>query len=607
MRRIREFAAAALVCLSPLAGQELKFEKTGSFLTGVFDQGAAEIAAYDPATRRLFVVNGSSKTVDVLDASRPDSLSRTLQIRIPEGFGNAANSVAIRDGILAVAVEASPKTDPGFVLFFDTAGQFVKGVQVGAQPDMITFTPDGRSVLTANEGEPSDNYSVDPEGSVSIIDISGGLAQLPQSKVRTATFTQFNTGALDPRIRVYSPRATAAQDFEPEYIAVSADSKTAYVTLQEANAIAVVDIEAAAVTRLVPLGFKDHSKAGNGLDASDRDNKIDIRTWPVLGMYQPDAIATFEAGGVRYLVTANEGDTRGWTGFNEEARVSTLNLDATAFPNAAELKRNENLGRLTVSRGTGDTDGDGDFDQLHLFGGRSFTIWTEDGKVVFDSGDQIEKLMAARFPAYFNSDAGGGLDTRSDNKGPEPEGLYVTTLRGRRYLFLGLERMSGVMVYDISNPASPAFVDYVHNRLFDGSAAAGTGGDHGPEGLFVIPATGNGPGEEPLLVVANEVSGSTTMYKITFATPALEAKISPAELTTVSSEIFLDASASAGNPVSYSWRSVGRPLAISQRDASGRTISVQFAGRGEYEIELTVTDAVGQTSTTRAKLVYAGR
>jgi hypothetical protein len=305
------------------------------------------------------------------------------------------------------------------------------------------------------------------------------------------------------------------------------------------------------------------------------------------------------------LVTANEGDTRGWTGFNEEARVATLKLDPVAFPNAAELQRNENLGRLTVSRATGDTDGDGDFDQLHVFGGRSFTIWSADGQVVFDSGDQLEKLMAERFPRYFNSDGGGGLDTRSDNKGPEPEGLYIATLRGRRYLFLGLERMSGTVIYDITDPLEPSFVNYAHNRVFTGNAAAGTGGDHGPEGLFVIPEGIDN--SDPILVVANEVSGSTTLYRINYTTPPLQAKVTPSEATSYATEVFLDASGSEGNPIQYTWRSVGRQAAIVQRDGMGRSISVQFAGFGEYIIELTVTDAAGQTSTTQAKLFYSGR
>jgi DNA-binding beta-propeller fold protein YncE len=219
---------------------------------------------------------------------------------------------------------------------------------------MITFTPDGRKVLTADEGEPNDAYTIDPEGSVSIVDISGGVRDISAANVSTITFAAFNGQQLPASIRVYGPKATVAQYFEPEYVAVSIDSRTAYVTLQENNAIAVIDIDSKRVLRLMGLGFKDHSKQGAGIDASDRDDKIDIRSWPVYGMYQPDAIAVYETGGKRYLVTANEGDAQGWTGFNEEARVSALRLDSVAFPNAAELQRAENLGRLTVTSATGD-------------------------------------------------------------------------------------------------------------------------------------------------------------------------------------------------------------------------------------------------------------
>lgn len=597
------FAALSTAIAS---AQGLKLEPVGSHLTGLFDQAAAEIVAFDPATRRMFVVNGGLKTLDVIDASNPSALARVTRLTIPQGLGSSPNSVTVRDGIVAVAVEASPKTDPGYVVFFRANGDFVKGVQVGALPDMLAFSPDGTKVLTANEGEPSDNYAIDPPGSVSIIDISGGIENLSAANVTTVGFEQFNGTQLDPSVRVFGPRATVAQDLEPEYVAFSADGKLAYVTLQEANAIAVLDIEAQRFVKIMGLGFKDHSKPGNGLDASDRDNKIDIRSWPIFGLYQPDTIATFVSGGKQYLITANEGDTRGWTGFNEEARVSTLNLDATAFPNAAELKRNENLGRLTVTNATGDTDGDGDFDRLYVFGGRSFTIWSEDGQVVFDSGDQFEKIMAEKFPQFFNSDAGGGLDTRSDNKGPEPEGLVLAELGGKRIAFIGLERMSGVMAYDITDPTKPVFIDYFHNRKFEGSASAGTGGDHGPEGLAFVPGSQT-PTGDPWLLVGNEVSGSTTLYKITPPAAALQAVATPGTLTTMSREVILDASASTGNIVSYSWRIVGRGAGLSLRDPSGSKAGVQFSsGHGPYQVELTVTDAAGNTSTTTSNIFYAG-
>src|SRR5262245_36168302 len=150
-------------------------------------------------------------------------------------YGAAANSVAVRDGIVAVAVENAVKTSPGKVVFFDRDLNFLSQVEVGALPDMLAFTPNGRFVLVANEGEPNNSSTIDPEGSVSIIDLSGGGARLRQEKVRTADFKAFNNANLDPSIRIFGPGATVAQDLEPEYVAVSHDSRTAWVTCQENN------------------------------------------------------------------------------------------------------------------------------------------------------------------------------------------------------------------------------------------------------------------------------------------------------------------------------------------------------------------------------------
>jgi hypothetical protein len=345
--------------------------------------------------------------------------------------------VAFHNGIVAVAVENAIKTDPGQAEFFDVDGTALNAVTVGALPDMLIFTPDGRWLLVANEGEPNDAYTIDPEGSVSIINMTVGAANLTQADVRTATFNDSIPKRNASSIRIYGPGATLAQDLEPECIAVSHDSKTAWVTLQENNAIAILDIKAGVFTRLVGLGFKNHSRRGRELDASDSDGGINIAKWPVFGMYQPDAIETYRVGGVTYLVMVNEGDTRAFTGFNEEARVSALALDPTVFPTAATLKQDANLGRLTVTNATGDTDGDGDFDQILIPGGRSFSIRTAGGNLVFDSGDDFEQITAAQVPALFNSNGTAAtFDTRSDNKGPEPEGIVLGKAFGRTYAFM---------------------------------------------------------------------------------------------------------------------------------------------------------------------------
>jgi len=914
--------------------------------------GSAEIVAYDAASRRMFVVNAATSTVDILSVRDPRSPVKVATIDTAK-FGSP-NSVAVRDGLVAVAIESKPKTEAGRVALYDVKGELLTAVRVGSLPDMVTFTPDGKYVLVANEGEPS-GYGpgeADPEGSVSVLRVPRSLVQirrLRDSDVRTAGFTRFNgqeAGLRAQGIRIYGPGANAAQDLEPEYITVSEDSRSAFVTLQENNAIAEIDIEAARVVRLRPLGFKDYSttahvaatyewqqrpsigataagqtlrlggfsglayegvtgdgklkfithtdrgpngeptgirrpfllpkfnprivrftldpangrfelseqialraqdgrllsgvantalspdanqpyndevpvdlrdnvlpldalggdfegivvapdgsfwmadeyrpsiyhfsKSGRlierlipagthaaaglptpapgvagkfgtealpaviaqrrqnrgfeaialqdgklyawvqsplrnpatlgnsvlnamqnvrvvefdlatrttrqflyvmdnapatgpddtradkigdavampsggflvlerdddavskdpldtidkkvyamslegatdisnvgsfmvggtaksvdqmtaeelasvgivpagkklhvdlalagyagvekveglalldsgqlalindndfgvagividnatgrftlapgyvpeevvlgivgvpGLDASDRDDQIDIRSWPVFGMYQSDAIATFTAGRgaarARYLITANEGDARDWPGFSEEARVGSLQLDPSAFPNAAELQKNASLGRLNVTKSLGDVDGDGDYDALYTLGGRSFAIWGLDGSLVFDSGSDFERIIAARNPKYFNaSNDDRSFDSRSDNKGPEPEAVTVGTVGERTYAFIGLERMGGIMIYDVTRPHSPVFVDYVNNRDFSAEpATASAAKDLGPEGVIFIDAK-DSPTRAALLAVANEISGTVTLYEV---------------------------------------------------------------------------------------------
>lgn len=478
---------------------------------------AAEITAFDHVTKRLFVVNGALGTVDVIDLQDPANPVTLTTLSVTQ-FGASANSVDTHDGIVAVAVEGHIKTSPGTVAFYDAATlNLISSVTVGALPDMVTFDERGRQLLVANEGEPNDDYTVDPEGSVSIIDVS----DIANPSVRTTTFGAYN-GQVDALrakgVRIYGPNATVAQDFEPEYITVAENGRTAWVTLQENNAIAIVDVAAAIVTDIVALGFKDHSLAGNALDASDRDGPgggpaVKIRRRPVLGMYQPDAIASYRVAGRTYLVTANEGDARdygGTPGFQEEARVGSLPINTSIFTDAAcdgPCSANSRLGRLTVTTTLGLNAATGQYDALYVLGARSFSIWSDAGQLVWDSGDQFEQRTSMLSNVAFNaSNTGNSLDDRSDNKGPEPEGVVLARFGAKTFAFVGLERVGGVMVYDITNPNSPQFVTYANSRQ-------GSGGDLGPEGLFFVPAS-ESPNGAPLLIVGNEVSGTTAIWQI---------------------------------------------------------------------------------------------
>lgn len=495
----------------------LKITQAGRYQVSpfAFDEGAAEIVTYDPRLMRLYVVNSSARTVDVLDITDPDAITRIGQIDAT-AEGASANSVAVSDTTVAVAIEAETKTDPGAVVFYN-ASDFTKlgEATVGALPDMVTFTPDGQRVLVANEGEPSDDYATDPEGSVSVIDVSRGF-QMPD--VQTAGFSAYNdqVDALRERgVRIFGPGASVAQDLEPEYIAVADDGETAYVSLQENNAVAIVDIENAGITTINALGEKDFSQDGQGIDPSNNDG-LHIRKVPVFGLYQPDTIAVFTDGDTRYLLTANEGDARDYDGFSEEADVKDVALDPQVFPNAAALQEDSALGDLKITTTLGDTDDDGDYEALYAYGARSFSIRrAADAGLVYDSADDFEQITGQRYGDGFNADnTGNDGDDRSDNKGPEPEALATGVIDGRRYAFIGLERMSGFMVYDITAVEAPSFVTYINNRDLDVDPESGQAGDLGPESIVFISADDSPIDDQPLLAVGNEVSGSTTLYRL---------------------------------------------------------------------------------------------
>jgi hypothetical protein len=496
----------------------LSFEFLGSAQTGTPPGPGAEIAAYDPGSFRVFSVNPSLSTVDVLDVSDPSAPVVVESWSVP----GVPNSVATAYGYVAVAVAAPVRTDPGVVQFRRAStGQLLSEVTVGAQPDMVVFSPNGRYLLVANEGEPSDDYTIDPPGTVSIVRMRDGAA-VTQADVRTAGFSAATPIVNPESLRVYGPGASLAQDLEPEYITVSHDSKKAWVTLQENNAMAVLNLDQAKFERLRGLGFKDWSAPGNRLDASDRDGPgnttaLNLQPWPVFGMFQPDGVASYRAGGRTWLVTANEGDARAYPGFSEEVRARDLvtggKLDPSS-PAFAPAGSNAQLGRLRVTSASGDTNGDGLIDKLFAYGARSFSIWADNVEVVYDSGAGLEEQTAALLPTAFNStnDANGSFDTRSDDKGPEPESVAVQRLFGRNIAFIGLERVGGVIAYDVTEPSAPTFSGYVNHRDFTATNIA-LAGDLGPEGVVVIPAE-QSPIGEPLLMLSNEISVTTTLFRI---------------------------------------------------------------------------------------------
>ena len=465
---------------------------------------------------RLYSTNHTS--MDIVDISDPSAPDLIEQIDLSAYGANGITSVAASQGRVAVAIPATDKTKPGTVVVMDADGEVLAEVPVGALPDMLTFDDKGQMLVVANEGEPSGYPSTaetDPEGSVTVIYIDRLLKSQGKS-VTTIGFTDFNEGGsrhaeLPAGVRIFGPDASVAQDLEPEYVTI--EGNRGYVSLQENNAIAELDLRSGRVIAIRALALKDHNVDGAGLDPSDRDGGINIAQWPVLGMPQPDAIASFVVGGKTYIISANEGDARDYPGYNEETSVGSGSyvLDPTVFPNAGDLKTNAQLARLTVTRATGDLDGDGDFDQIMAFGTRSVSIWQADGTRVWDSGDQLERVTAAALPRNFNSNnTANNLDNRSDNKGPEPEGVAVGEIDGRTYAFVGLERVGGMAVFDVTNPTSPAFVEYVTTRDFTKSPIDGST-DSGPEVVSFVSAK-DSPNGKPLVIMSNEWSGTIVIW-----------------------------------------------------------------------------------------------
>ena len=507
-----------LITLNPLS----TFQKGDP--AAIFDQSAAEIVKYHPRTKRLFIVNGYSKSVDIVDirnASNP-VLIRSIDL---SAMGTP-NSVDVNPGRhtneIAIAVANEDPTKRGKVAFYTTNGRFIRAVRVGFLPDMVTYNSRGNVVLVANEGEPNEDYTVDPEGSVTIIRKHRHHVHVKEVRFNRLTEEQLEGVRITGREGV---TLTAAQDIEPEFISIDPADRFAYVTLQENNAVAKIDIHRAKVIDMLPLGSIDHSKYGNALDASNKDDAIRIVNWPVNGLLMPDAIATYRVGGETYFVTANEGDGREREVeidgedvliYSDETRVKDVSLDPNSFPLSAHLQEQENLGRLKIVATEGNYDDDSEYEELFSFGTRSFSIFNSKGELVFDSGVDFEAIIANRFPNDFGStnDENDSFDNRSDDKGPEPEAIELGKINGRTYAFIGLERIGGIMIYDITNPHDVVFIDYVNNRNFAGDAELGTAGDLGPEGIKFIPAR-QSPNGKNLLVVANEVSGTTTIFEIT--------------------------------------------------------------------------------------------
>lgn len=562
--------------------RELAIEVVGRFASNSWGNSAAEIVQFHAASQSAFAVNGDANQIEVISLSSlpttevgspvsDESLSSTAftfadSVTVTDENGaestivlGGANSIAIYGDMLAIAVAADNKQANGAVLFYTLdamgAATFVKAVEAGALPDMVTFTPDGSKALVANEGEPAGDYSVDPEGSISVIDIVDAVPANVAAQINMTTDMTFSSDLLDAEdydtdekrmtllsaagVKFAGPAGnTVAKDLEPEYI-TAVDGSTAYVALQENNAIGIINLTDMTI-EVKPLGYKDWAEFD--MDYTNKDEIPSFRKLKnVYGMYQPDSIASYNWNGATFVVSANEGDARDYDGFSEEVRVKDIvdpdELNMTLSPELQaiydETGGADGLGRLKVTTVLGDADANGEYEALYSYGARSFSIWDQNINPVYDSGDDFGRISAAILGNDFNSaHTENKGDNRSDDKGGEPEAVDVGMINGRNYAFIAQERAGDLFIYDVTNPFQVAFVAHYNNRDFsvdyeldddlDNPCDPAEGmncdnismaGDLGPESIKFVSADMS-PTSMPLLIIGNEVSGTVTVYQV---------------------------------------------------------------------------------------------
>ncbi|HIF5689855.1 choice-of-anchor I family protein [Vibrio parahaemolyticus] len=560
---IASFSAQCKPISSPAAGetsiQGLTFVGS-SIADAPFDTSAAEIVNYDACTDKLYVVNAQAKRVDVLSLNESSAPSQTDFIDLTDVGTSAgieigaANSVAVFNGLVAVAIENNNKQEDGLIALYRSDDlSLITTFKTGALPDMVGFSKDGRYIATANEGEPNSDYSIDPEGSVTLVDLSKGINNADVTQIGFGEFDGVRSDELPKAVRISGPNASIAQDLEPEYLTF-ADNGKIYVALQENNAMAIIDPQSQSVEKIVALGEKSWSNSK--LDASNKDKIIgNLKSYPQLvGLYMPDTLDSYSINGQTYIVSANEGDGREYgfkttqaecdqAGFMwdeddyqgtpdytnvkgtclshiDEVRGKKLKV-TTDHPLAEALKDNTQLARLKVIKPNHTLNAE---ENVQAFGARSFSIWNENGELVFDSGDDFATVALLNEGKYFNStnDSNSSGDDRSDDKGIEPEAIEVAKINGRYYAFIGLERQGGIMVYDITEPKQAQFLHYVNHRDYtqpvctlveDGECANDTynpkAGDLAPESINYFARNG-----QHFIAVGNEVSGTTSVFRI---------------------------------------------------------------------------------------------
>ncbi|WP_115992049.1 choice-of-anchor I family protein [Cohnella lupini] len=613
-----KISPAAIVYNDPL-----NVTKIGSYSVGITNSegGVAEIVKYNKENGKFYLVNGSAQppTLDIVSLKANESMSKDKSVDVEKlsetnGFVYGdLTSVDINTTTerVSVSVQAEDYNTPGKILVLDYDGNLIEEYPAGNQPDMIKSTPDGRYILTADEGEArmgNGNDTVDPVGSITIVDtVNDSISHVKfddQSVIADDVHIRGASVDKDGQIVSSGTKADAVRDFEPEYITLSGDYKKAFVSLQENNAIATIDIANKTVLSVKSLGLKDLNDPKNSLDLIKNSTpEIHLENVPFKGVYMPDGIATYSVGTKNYILTANEGDATEWPA-EDPSRINVTKVSSVK----GLLDPNSEAAKFLAGKTAYDKTevlSDMGNDSIYLLGGRSFSIWDADSLAqVFDSGNDFEEITAERLPDFFNSGHDElGLDLRSAKKGPEPEDVKTGKVGNKTFAFVGLERVGGIMTYDITNPANATFANYINTRILDTEdedIAMGT--DTGPEGIEFIPAT-DSPTGQPLLLVAFEVSGTVAVYQINATKVALDKTSISTQVGNAPTKITATVTPAGGSAATVTWTSSNN--AIATVDSNGNVTPV---GAGTATITALSADGLGeaQAVVTVASAPYSG-
>jgi DNA-binding beta-propeller fold protein YncE len=493
-----------------------RMKNIAQYATGLSNEagGVAEIVKYNAENRRIYLVNGAEKSVDIVNIGGLRSSEESILVlekRLDIITMGAENDFICGDitsvdvntelDLIALAVQDEDYSKKGSIVILNYDGEYIRHFNSGIQPDMIKFSPDGNYLLTADEGEPRNGYSedtVDPMGSITMIDMRQGI---DSAQVDILDFSLFDSRRemLVADMVLIKPDTMPSVDLEPEYITVSEDNRYAYITLQENNAIATIDLQRKEIVTIKGLGYKDFSVEQNKLDVYE-DKKAKLTNENLYGIYMPDGCDIIRIDGKDYLLTANEGDRRDWGSESNDY----LDEDSYVIPGT-----DYEIDTLSHSERDGLIEGN-----QYLYGARSFSIWDAVNMTqVYDSGSDFEAITAEIYPKYFNSSNNKTkIDSRSSKKGPEPESVAAITIGEHSYAFIALERIGGVMMYDITNPTQAEFCDYINLREFNGGSVEDSG-SLAPEGLCIIEVK-DSPTNQTLVLVANEVSGTVDVLEI---------------------------------------------------------------------------------------------